>query len=212
MSEAKSAERCRDILRVLTVACGRSVDQLLEQVADGHADELDSHQADCVHCQAALSELNSLWSPVVEFAKQPVQAPLGLVDDVMDRIYTLAQDVWYTLQLSDIGAVKIAARVVGRLARDTARTVPGVRAALGRTSQGRIVQLVEAATRRHRHPHAAVGVLGRTAVVDIAVAVRYGEDVHEVAAEVQQRVIARLRHDVGLQLVNVNVTVDDVVI
>jgi len=55
-------------------------------------------------------------------------------------------------------------------------------------------------------------VLGRTAVVDIAVAVRYGEDVHEVAAEVQQRVIARLRHDVGLQLVNVNVTVDDVVI
>lgn len=212
MSKPTSVDRGRDILRVQTVACGRSVDELLEQVAHGREEELDSHQVDCVHCQAALSELSSLWSPVAEFAKQRVQVPAGLVDNVMDHIYALAQDVWYTLQLSDIGAVKIAARVVGRLARDAARTVPGVRAALGRTSEGRHAQLVEAATRRHRHPHAAVGVLGRTAVVEIAAAVRYGENVHEVAAEVQQRVIARLRDNVGLQSVNVNVTVDDVVI
>ncbi len=73
-----------------------------------------------------------------------------------------------------------------------------------------IAALTERATFGHRHPHAAVGVLGRTAVVDLAVAVTYGDPVHEVAREVQRHVITTLREQVGLQNVAVNVTVDDV--
>jgi uncharacterized alkaline shock family protein YloU len=57
-----------------------------------------------------------------------------------------------------------------------------------------------------------VGVLGRTAVVDLAVAVSYGDPVHEVARDVQRQVIRTLREDVGLKTVVVNVTVDDVII
>ena len=57
---------------------------------------------------------------------------------------------------------------------------------------------------------AAVGVLGRTAVVDLAVAVTYGDPVHEVARDIQQRVIATLRDQIGLQTVVVNVTIDDI--
>jgi hypothetical protein len=49
--------------------------------------------------------------------------------------------------------------------------IPGVRVALGHSTQGEIAALAEKATLGHRHPHAAVGVLGRTAVVDLAVAV-----------------------------------------
>ena len=55
-----------------------------------------------------------------------------------------------------------------------------------------------------------MGVLGRTAVVDLAVAVTYGDPVHEVARDIQQHVIATLRDQIGLQTVAVNVTVDDV--
>jgi uncharacterized alkaline shock family protein YloU len=114
------------------------------------------------------------------------------------------------LQTNDLGSIRVAARVVAALARDSARMVPGVRVALGRSSHGRLAALVERATFGHRHPHAAVGVLGRTAAVDLAVAVSYGDPVHEVAKDIQQHVIATLRDTIGLKTVTVNVTVDDV--
>jgi uncharacterized alkaline shock family protein YloU len=128
----------------------------------------------------------------------------------MSQIRVLARDVWYTLQTTNLGTIRIAARIVAALARDTARMVPGVRVALGRSTDSTPAGLAERATFQHRHPHAAVGVLGRTAVVDLAVAVTYGNPVHEVAREIQQHVIANLRDHIGLQAVAVNVTVDDV--
>ena len=71
--------------------------------------------------------------------------------------------------------------------------------------------LVERATLRHRHPNAAVGVLGRTAVIDLAIAVQYGDSLDEVARAVQRRAVAELRRKAGLQDVTVNVIVDDVI-
>ena len=50
--------------------------------------------------------------------------------------------------------------------------IPGVRVALGRSTESKIAALAEKATFGHRHPNAAVGVLGRTAVC-LAVAVTY---------------------------------------
>ena len=123
----------------------------------------------------------------------------------------LMADVWYSLQLTDSGQVRVAARVVASLARAAARTVPGVRVAFGRRSTGRTPHVVERATLGHSHPHAAVGVSGRTAVLDIALAVHYGRPLDAVAREVQRRVITELRANVGLKDVTVNVTVDDVV-
>jgi uncharacterized alkaline shock family protein YloU len=129
----------------------------------------------------------------------------------MSQIRQLVREVWYTLQTTDLGVIRIAARIVAVKARDAARTVPGVRVALGRSTHTRLAALAEQATFRHRRPHAAVGVLGRTAVVDLAVAVQYGEPVHEVARAIQRQVIATLRENVGLQTVHVNVNVDDII-
>ncbi len=200
----------RVLLDAVTLPCGAEVDSLFEQVTDGHAADLDDHQRDCVHCQAALAELSALWAPVTETAAAPVSAPPGLTAAVMSQIRVLVRDVWYTLQTTDMGVIRIAARIVAALGRDAARAVPGVRVALGRSTHSKLAALAEKATFAHRHPHAAVGVLGRTAVVDLAVAVEYGEPVHEVARTIQQQVIASLRDSIGLQTVNVNVTVDDV--
>ncbi|HEY2577763.1 MAG TPA: Asp23/Gls24 family envelope stress response protein [Streptosporangiaceae bacterium] len=193
------------------LACGADVDELLEQAADGHAGQFTEHQRHCLHCQAALQEFSQIWEPVRRLAAEHVAVPAALKTAVASQIRKLIADVWYTLQLSDSGAIRIAARVVARIARDAARTVPGVRVAFGRSTHSRTADLAEKATLRHRHPHAAVGVLGRTAVVDLAIAVQYGDQLDAVAHRVQQRAIAELRTKVGLQDVVVNVTVDDVI-
>jgi uncharacterized alkaline shock family protein YloU len=203
-------ETARQLLNAAALPCGANVDLLLEQVADSRTADLDTHQQACVHCQAAITEFTTIWSPVTELAASPVSAPPGLTAAVMSQIRVLVRDVWYTLQTTDLGVIRIAARIVATLARDSARMVPGVRVALGRSTHSRITALAERATLGHRHPHAAVGVLGRTAAVDLAVAVTYGDPVHEVARDIQQHVIAALRDTIGLRTVTVNVTVDDV--
>jgi uncharacterized alkaline shock family protein YloU len=200
----------RHLLDTATLPCGAEVDLLLEQVADGRAAALDAHQRECVHCQAALRELAALWGPVTELAATSVPAPPGLTASVMSQIRVLVCDVWYTLQTTNLGTIRIAARLVAALARDTARMIPGVRVALGRSTNSKLAGPAERATFQHRHPHAAVGVLGRTTVVDLAVAVSYGTPAHEVAREIQQHVVATLRDQIGLQTVAVNVTIDDV--
>jgi uncharacterized alkaline shock family protein YloU len=200
----------RDLLGLPALACGAEVDLLLEQAADGRAGDLDPHQRDCVHCQAALREFAALWQPVTELAAAPVYAPLGLTAAVMKQIRALVRDVWYTLQITSDGPIRIAARIIATMARDAARQVPGVRVALGRSTQDRLAALAERASLRHRHPHAAVGVLGRTAAVDLAVAVTYGDPVHETARNIQRHVIATLRDNLGLQAVTVNITIDDI--
>ncbi len=192
------------------LACGADVDELLEQVAEGRGSQRDAHQGQCVHCQAAITELSTRWEPVAAATRHAPQPPAELSSLVMQSIGRLVKDVWYTLQLTEHGTISVAARVVAKLARDAARRVPGVRVALGRSTESRLAAIVERATLRHRHPHAAVGVLGRTAVVELALAVEYGPAVHEVALAVRNEVSAELRRNLELDSVVVNVTVDDV--
>jgi uncharacterized alkaline shock family protein YloU len=198
------------LLDAVTLPCGAEVDPLLEQVADGRAEDLDGHQQGCVHCQAAIAEFAARWGPVAETAASPVPAPRGLTAAVMSQIRVLVRDVWYTLQTTELGTIRIAARIVAALARDSARMVPGVRVALGRSTGSKLAAVAERATFGHQYPQAAVGVLGRTAVVDLAVAVTYGDSARAVAQDIQQHVITALRDVVGLQTVVVNVTVDDI--
>lgn len=192
------------------LACGRSVDDTLEQAAEGRAADLDQHQASCPHCQAALTEFSTLWTPVIEYAAQPVSLPADFTSRVMDRIHQLVQNTWYTANVTDAGVIRVAARIVGRIARDAARGVPGVTAALGRTTQGQMARLVERATFGHLHPHSAVGVLGQTAAIDLVIAVEYDNPVHELAEEVQRRVKQRLHEALTLQDITINVTIDDI--
>ena len=92
-----------------------------------------------------------------------------------------------------------------------ARTVPGVRVAFGRGSHPEVSRPAEAATLAHRHPRAAAGVPGRTAVINLAVAAEYGRELDAIARDVQQRVTTELRDKAGLGDIQVNVTVDDII-
>ena len=197
-------------LDITSLPCGADIDLLLEQAAQGRGADLDEHQQRCVHCQAALGEFTVLWAPVAELAATPVSGPPGLAASVMHQVRGLVHDFWYTLETTEIGTVRIAARIVAALARDSARMIPGVRVALGRSSHGLLAGLAEKASLRHRYPAAAVGVLGRTAVVDLAVAVGYDDQAQQVARQIQRHVAAALRDQVGLRDVRVNVSIDDV--
>jgi uncharacterized alkaline shock family protein YloU len=123
----------------------------------------------------------------------------------------ISADVRYTLHPSDSGTIRIAAHVIATIAREAARTVPGVRAAFGRSTHNTTASPAGKVTPRHHHPHAAAGVLGRTAVVDFAIAAHYGTQLDAIAHQVQQRAIAELRAKAGLHYVTVNVTIDDVI-
>jgi uncharacterized alkaline shock family protein YloU len=198
------------LLNAGSLACGADVDSLLEQVADGHARQVTDHQRDCVHCRAAIGELDALWSPVRELAAAPVPSPPGLATAVIGRIRRLARDVGYTLEMTDGGAIRIAARIVAALARDSASRVPGVRLALGRTTHGPLSALAQAAMPADRRTDTAAGVLGRTTVVDLTIAVNYDRPVHHVARDIQKQVAAALRNDLGLRAATVNVVIGDI--
>lgn len=182
------------------LACGCEVDEVLEQAADGRVGQLTEHQRDCPACQAALAELSRLWEPVRRLAAKHVVVPAGFKAAVAHRIGRLVSDVGYTLHLAEAGALRIAARVVAQIARDAANGAPGVEVAFGRSTHRGSARTADKAT-------AALGVLGSTAVVDLAAAVHYGRPADIAAREVQRRAITAIRTQTGLD----HVTIDDIV-
>ncbi len=55
--------------------CGTDLEDLLDQVADGHSAERSTHQLTCAYCQSALDEIERLWEPVRRLAGERVVAP-----------------------------------------------------------------------------------------------------------------------------------------
>src|SRR5580704_2881830 len=135
------------------LACGMDADELLEQAADGYAGQLTGHQQECPHCQAALQEFSRVWEPVRRLASEPVAIPAAVKAAVFGQLRDLVSDVWYTLQVTDDGAIRIAARVVAAIARRAAQKVPGVGVAFGRSTRSKAAGLAEQSTLGHRHQH-----------------------------------------------------------
>ena len=181
------------------LTCGAETDELLEQVADGHASQLTSHQRDCVHCRAALGELGTLWNPVRDLAAAPVQVPPGLTAAIISHIRRAVRGAGYTLQINEAGVIRIAVRVIAVLARASASRVAGVRLALGRPGGSAVTTPARPARNRPDPIRTTAGALGRTAVVDLAVAVSYDRPVRHVARDIQRQVAIALRGDLGLQ-------------
>ncbi len=190
--------------------CGAAVSELFDQVAEGHDSEVSAHQAGCPHCRAFLAEIGELWAPMRQLAAEQVSAPPGMVAAVMLRVRELARELWYAVLPAERGTTRIAARVVGAIARRAAAGVPGVRVVLGRSTDPAAVRTTRRATDRHAYPGAAVGVAGGRVAIDLALAVAYGLPIPQVSARVQQTVISQVRAATGVADVEVNVTVDDV--
>ncbi|GAA1384061.1 hypothetical protein GCM10009613_14310 [Pseudonocardia kongjuensis] len=181
------------------LACGRSVDELLDQVAAGRADRRDGHQQGCVHCQAALGEYGRLWSPVRELAAQPVAAPQGRIDRILHQIRGVLSEPDHAVLAGPDGVTRIAARVIVVTARRSAQSVPGVRVALSRTLDA-----------NGTGDGVVAGVAGASTAIEIVLAADYGQDLHALAERVRRTVADRVGALTGLSTTELTVVIDDV--
>ena len=191
--------------------CGASLDVLLAQVAEGVPPRDAAHQRNCPHCRAALAELQELWAPVQELAAEEVRAPAGLLQAVMAQVRELSRNSWTAVLQETAGHTRIAARVVGAVARLAAESVPHVTLALG---GGRIATPAGAAPDPERVAGAVdatdVGIAGTHVVVDVQIAVDHGVPIPQVAEQVRQRIAGHIAAQTGLTTTEVNVVVVDV--
>lgn len=191
--------------------CGARADDLLHQVIDGTPPRDAAHQAACPHCRATLTHLTQLWAPVLDLAEADVRAPSGLLQAVMAEVRDLARGGWSAVLREDTGQTRIAARVVGAVARLAAESVPHVTVALGggriATPAGESADLSAVAGAESATD---VGLAGDRVVVDVQVVVDLGVPVPVVAQRVRDRIAEHLHVQTGLRTTEVNVTVVDV--
>lgn len=112
---------------------------------------------------------------------------------------------------TDRGTTSIDDSVVAKIAALAAREVDGV-AALGGALSGALANVV-GRIRGGEHRTAGVGVEvgSRQAAVDISCQMEYPASIHEVADSVRQNVIDRIESMTGLEVVEVNIAVSDLV-
>ncbi len=177
------------------LACGRPVEGVLAQVAEGRSADRDTHQQQCPHCQAALAEYDRLWGPVRELTAQRVTAPDSVVESALRRIRGVVEHPDYGIIDSSQGTTRIAARVVVVTARETAQGVSGVRVALSK-------HVGDAGVR--------AGVAGRSTAIEITLAADYGLDLHALAEQVRRQVEAQVRTLTDLDPVQITVIIDEV--
>ena len=112
---------------------------------------------------------------------------------------------------TDQGSTSIDDSVVAKIAAIAAREVDGV-ADLGGNLSGALGNVV-GRIRGSEHRTAGVGVEvgSRQAAVDINCKMQYPASIHEVADSMRQNVIDRIESMTGLQVVEVNIAVNDLV-
>lgn len=112
---------------------------------------------------------------------------------------------------TDQGTTSIADSVVAKIARLAAQEVEGV-AELGGPLSGAIASVVSR-IKGDEHQTSGVGVEvgSQQAAVDLTAKVQYPASIPEVAESVRQNVIERIQTMTGLEVVEVNVAVTDLV-
>lgn len=192
------------------LSCGVPFEEILDQVTEHRPPRDPAHQAGCPICRATLAELGDVWSSVDELAAEEVRAPAFVLRRVMDRIQELSRQPWYAVVSTAEGNTKIAARVIGALARLAAEDVPQVTLAMGGGRTG--AQSSRAALAGSPGEAATdVGVAGSHVVLDVQVVVETGAHIPALADRIRGQIRGHIARTTGLTITEVNITVVDVV-
>lgn len=206
------------------LVCGLAVAELLDQVSAGRADQRDTHQEGCPHCQAALAEYDRLWATVREVADTEVRAPDSVLEEAIRLIRGVVADPTYGSLPSPTGATRISARIVVVTARETAQDIAGVRIVLSKLvapgvtpvsgptagGTGRHPDAGQTANPRQEELRVVAGVAGRSTAIGITLAADYGTDLVDLGERIRAEVATRVRELTGLEPVGVTVHIDDV--
>jgi uncharacterized alkaline shock family protein YloU len=111
----------------------------------------------------------------------------------------------------DDGTITVSGTVVAKIAALAAREVTGVHS-LGVGAARSVTSVRDRIPGSVPSPTTGVSVeVGRTqAAVDLDIVVEYGIPITQIARDVRRRVISSVEQMTGLQVVEVNITVDDV--
>lgn len=191
------------------LSCGVPFEEILDQVTERRPPRDPAHQDSCPICRATLAELGEVWTAVDELAAEEVRAPALVLRRVMERIHELSRQGWYAVVSTPEGDTKIAARVIGALARLAAEDVPQVTLALG---DGRTGTQSSRAVLAGSAGEAAtdIGVAGSHVVVDVQVVVETGAHIPALADRIRGQIRDQIAGSTGLTITEVNVTVVDV--
>ncbi|MDQ6743325.1 MAG: Asp23/Gls24 family envelope stress response protein [Candidatus Dormibacteraeota bacterium] len=184
--------------------CGAVLADLLEQVAEGHADELTSHQAGCPYCKLTLTQAADSWRAVEGLRAEPVQPSPQLLARVMQRTWAGLED-WQIEVGGERGVTRISRAVLTSLAFWTASAAPGVREVFGARPTGTDVQRAGPSKRTGGHlrsPH--------NLRIELELSLHYGFNALVVAEEVRRAVIDQVREVAGLDLAGVELLITDV--
>ncbi len=194
-----------------TLPCGVPLDEIYAQVVDQTPLARPEHQARCPHCRAALADLSEAWAPVAKLAAKQIRAPSSLLESVLAKVRQISRDPdpWYEMITTDHGRTRVAARVVGAVARLAAQEVPHVSIAFGRR---RATRDEDAATIAGTAGASAtdVGVARSHVVIDVQIVIEMGSNISALAAQVRRAVRTDIERITGLTAAQVDVTVVDV--
>jgi len=131
----------------------------------------------------------------------------------MAQIRDLSRNSWSAVLDDPRGRTRIAARVVGAVARLAAESVPHVTLALG---GGQVATPTDTAADpakiagRRSETATVTGVAGAHVVVDVQIVVDLGVPLRQVAERVRRRIAEHIATQTGLTTTEVNVSVVDV--
>lgn len=199
--------------RVERLPCGRELGDIVEQVVDGHGDDLDAHQQTCRYCQAALEDTERLWNPVRSFVAEPLEVPDELVESLVRRVRRLVGLGWITLTRTARGITRASGWIVAAIAETVADGTPGV-SRVG-SSVGRVIETLRGAEPAGTGEQSVAGgraveVGDRQAAIDLDLVTEYGPSIGDVADRVRRKVRTEVAELTGLDVVEVNVRVTDV--
>jgi len=165
--------------------CGTKLTALIAQVADGAPAVDPAHEAKCPYCQGSLGRIRELWSDVRALADEPVRAPRGLLDEVIARVSGPVGAV--TVRDATRGHTQVSEAVLAGVARKIAQAMPAV---------------------------AFASVLARAAgpgavALRVRLVVAYGPSLPVLAAAVREQIVTHVRRLTGVQVTEVEVSVDD---
>jgi uncharacterized alkaline shock family protein YloU len=175
------------------LACGTPLETLIDQVAE-HGTPVDAaHQASCPYCQAARVALGEAWGEVLAFARHPVPVPAGLTERIISRIRELIARIEHAVVLIGArGETRVSERVIGRVARAAALTVPGV--------------VLPSAMRIDIDPSDRSRVR-----LGLRLVIAFGPSIDALTRRVRGQVSARVGAQTGARVTAVDIVVEDIV-
>ena len=171
------------------LSCGRKMKTVWERLDPDGTDLTDTHDLTCEHCSEARQSLVILQEVTGELASEEIGPPLTLTGRIMSAVRAeVRRHHMLALPGAEPGAVQISEQAVAAVLRCAADSVDGVRAR-----------------------HCRISVTDRKGAVDVemSLAVAYRRFSADAVDEVRERVRAAAAARVGIVLVRLDLTVED---